>query len=285
MGDLMEKRDEPSGRTGEDHSGVGALAKLGIAFWTDPERCRSEVMNTFFASALLGVGEESRQVRVCRALLQKARRIGIAANTQENLRAGRGALAPFHRLAFEKRLVLVLAHDAAWSYEKVGRALERPEPEVAELLWSARTELAALRRALGTNVSPKGAVAHGNPPVLPTCPPMNAASPWTQRFLDDAFDSGRERLFLQNHLMACPRCRQALTEARDLLSEVDLALASDLPGPLTQAVSASVSEAWDAPVPTRAANASHFLGFLRRRPDVAIAIGAALGAVIALALR
>jgi hypothetical protein len=62
----------------------------------------------------------------------------------------------------------------------------------------------------------KGVVYPAGSTILgPNCPEYDAHRPWTQRFLDDEIPPGRERIFFQNHLMACASCRDALSRCRE----------------------------------------------------------------------
>lgn len=185
-----------------------AFSSLGRALWADPGLSERSSVETLAAVSLLDLTTERAVERATAALLERATRDGGAVNAHAFGRA-------FFRLAAEERLVLATLHAADWSYARVGRILAKSSAEVQELAWRARLTLAAssvhetgkqfLQPGGGTGIS---------------CPEVDPRRPWMQRFLDDEVGS-RERLFLQNHMMACEGCRNALGRCRDLYYGVD----------------------------------------------------------------
>ncbi len=98
----------------------------------------------------------------------------------------------------------------------MGRILGVEPSVVEQRAWDARLRFAS---AAGLKIYPAGASQLGA-----SCPSYDARKPWTQRFLDEEISSGRERLFLQNHLMACASCREALGRCRELYYALDRGL-------------------------------------------------------------
>ncbi|MCM2323648.1 MAG: hypothetical protein NDJ90_10350 [Oligoflexia bacterium] len=191
------------------------VAEIGHALWANPSRAEPITAETLSAVTLLDLTGERATERTARALLDRAGREGMAGNSLANLnQVGTGGNG-FFRLFPEERFVLVALHLARWSYERVARVLGDTVEGVQAKAWSARV---ALVSAVGgpAVAYPSGAGGRGV-----NCPEYDPKTPWTQRFLDDEVGSGRERLFLQNHLMACDSCRAALSRCRDVYYAVE----------------------------------------------------------------
>lgn len=187
------------------------FAHLGSALWADPSRSRGIALETMAAATLLDVAEEARLDRAARALLERAFREGMAGNTQANLMVAGTEANRFFRLPLESRFVLAALHGGRWSYARLARILEETPEQIEERAWTARVELAV--------IYPAGAKARTS-----SCPEYIPHRPWTQRFLDEEIGSTRERLFLQNHLMACDSCREALNRCRNLYYSIEAML-------------------------------------------------------------
>jgi hypothetical protein len=183
------------------------LAEMGHALWVDPRESQIATVETLSAVSLLDLSPERALERAAAALLERVTHRGVAANTLANLEAGQGMGQGFFRLMPEERFLLVALHLGRWSYARLGRVFGEESQKIEELAWSARLQLATAERVANY---PSGASLHG-----PHCPEYDFKRPWTQRFLDEEVATGRERVFLQNHLMACDSCRQALTRCRE----------------------------------------------------------------------
>ena len=186
---------------------IRTFAHFGRALWSDPSDGEPNAVDVLSGVSLLALGEEPRFERAARLLLQRA----LRTQGPENLRLSE----PFFRLTPRERFLLVASHVGGWSYERVARVLEEPVGSVEAALWSTRINLASqTEKALRSY--PVGTAIRGT-----HCPEYDLARPWTQRFMDDELGSGRDRLFLQNHLMACEACRRALSRCRDVYYAVD----------------------------------------------------------------
>jgi hypothetical protein len=107
----------------------------------------------------------------------------------------------------EERFLLAALHLGRWSCARLARIFGLPVEQIEALAWGARVRLISSQKGLPY---PAGASTQG-----PNCPEYDSRRPWTQRFLDEEIASGRERLFFQNHLMACESCREALGRCRE----------------------------------------------------------------------
>lgn len=195
-----------------------ALSHLGHALWVEPGRLERAALETLTAVSLLDLPSEKLVERASSALLERASRDGAAVNAT--------ALGtPFFRLLPEERLILAALHLGHWSYARISRILDRSEETVARAAWSARVRLATSKGSIPIPGGSNG----------PQCPEFDPQMPWTQRFLDEEI-TPRERLFLQNHLMACAMCRKSLALSRDLYYSVDAML--------PRVVSPAEEEAW-----------------------------------------
>jgi len=193
-----------------------SLSQLGNALWLDRELSRKRTAETLEAVSLLSITEE--------AFLEKASSVLLARANREDLRLQAPFLGdPFFRLLPEERFLLVALHVERWSYHRVARILQCAEEQVATRAWKVRVHLAsqpgsANKSGASKSVPVLGAV--GVAPRHPSCPEFHSLNPWTQRFLDEEYAS-RERVFLQNHLMACDDCRHALNRCGELYYHVE----------------------------------------------------------------
>jgi len=193
------------------------LTQIGNALWIDRDLSRRRTVETIEAVSLLSIPEER--------VLERASSVLLARANREDPRINAALLGdPFFRLLPEERLILVGLHFERWSYERLARILGCTEEQVATRAWKIRVHLASqpnsTQRPAGRNRLPAVLGAVGVAPKKPTCPEFHALNPWTQRFLDEEYAS-RERVFLQNHLMACDDCRMALSRCRELYFHVE----------------------------------------------------------------
>jgi hypothetical protein len=186
--------------------------EIGNALWADPRDSARIATDTISAVNLLNLTPERKIERAAAVLLERNRRAGQASGVVAALRIGAQGQASFFTLPPEQRFALAALHLGRWSYARLGRVLGMAEESVERLAWMARSELLP------------GAYPPGAPTSGASCPAYDSARPWTQRFLDEEVASARDRLFLQNHLMACDSCRQALNRCRDFYFKVERAL-------------------------------------------------------------
>lgn len=183
-------------------------ATIGQALWADPETSKRVALETFAATRLMKLPAEREIEKATASLLNRAQNEGIGGNARANPAALANA---FFRLEPRERVILSALHAGSWSYSRLSRITGLPVEEVERLAWKARIRLASSYPA---GASPSG----------PHCPEYEADRPWTQRFLDDEVKDARQRLFLQNHLMACAGCRDVLTRCRSFYYEVERVL-------------------------------------------------------------
>ena len=121
---------------------------------------------------------------------------------------------PFFRLAPIERFLLTALHIEHWSYERIARILGVEAKLIAPWAWATRMKLCFQEVSEAIDY-PRGPSTLG-----PSCPEYDISSPWTQRLMDD--ESGkRERLFLQNHLVACNSCRKSLELTRKMIFKIE----------------------------------------------------------------
>jgi hypothetical protein len=179
------------------------FAELGRALWADPGRSDPAMLETMSTIALQDFTRERALERASSALLNLARdQVAPAVLNQNHL---------FFSLPPEQRFVLAALHLGRWSYARLARVMGETPERIEELAWQARVWLATSRASL-TPIGGRGGVH---------CPDYDLKRPWTQRFLDEEIKQGAERVFLQNHLMACASCQQAMNRCRDLYYAVE----------------------------------------------------------------
>ncbi len=178
-----------------------AISQIGQALWAEPERSERAALETLSAVSTLMLPPDRMAERTGFALLQRAMREGNAAT-------GSAIQVPFYRLSPEERLILSALHLGRWSYARIGRVVGKGVEEIAQLAWSSRLELVSSPGVQVPMAHPAGSSSRQI-----DCPEFNPARPWTQGFLDEEMNA-RERMFLQNHMLICNGCRQALGRAR-----------------------------------------------------------------------
>jgi hypothetical protein len=161
--------------------------------------------------AIQDLTEDRRVNRAARSLLEASGRLGNPDISRAE---------PFYRLSPSARFLLVTAHLAHWPYARTAEVAGLSAEDVERRLWQARLALADGR-----------AYPAGAKPATESCPLYDPANPWTQRFLDEEIPAGRERVFVQTHVMGCESCREALTRGREMVYAVD----ARLPAPLREA--------------------------------------------------
>ncbi len=181
---------------------------MSQALWAEPARSQQVSLETLSAVALLGLPDDRTLERSTSALLQRAYRDGTGA-------AGPGIRNSFYRLSPEERVVLSGLHQARWSYARLARILGKTSAQVAELAWSARLYLISVPGQQRSVPHPTGS---GRNAIH--CPEYEPKRPWTQTFLDEETPL-RDRPFLQEHLLACATCRQALSSCKQVYYAVD----------------------------------------------------------------
>jgi hypothetical protein len=185
------------------------IAELGLALWADPHYSSQVTSETFMAASMIEVQDDLRLERAAQALLDRAVSEGHSRNTTINARVPGAINDEFFRLGVKERFVLVGLHFGKWSYARLSRVCGVSAEEIEELAWRARLTMA------GPNYPQGASLASQN------CPEYIAARPWTQRILDDEWETGGGRMFLQNHLMACDSCRAALGRSRQMYYSVE----------------------------------------------------------------
>jgi hypothetical protein len=181
-----------------------SLSQIGQALWVSAEDSERITTETLMAISRLSLSPEQALERTSGVLLQRAIQGGSSATMS-------GVENPFFRLAPEERFMLSALHSGRWTYERVGRVLDRTAEQISEFAWSVRLGLASHAHVL----YPTGSTSRA-----PTCPEYNIRQPWTQRFLDQEL-SARERMYFQNHLNGCVPCRQTLMRCRNLYYTVE----------------------------------------------------------------
>ncbi len=189
---------------------------MSQALWSVKEESDRALLDTVAATSLLGLEESTSAERAIIALLDQAARSGDAANARANL----GMLnQPFYRLSPEERFVLVALHEGNWTYKRIARVLGTEPEDVEETAWQARIQAGATLGSYPTGTGQPGK----------SCPEYSAKRPWTQKFFDEQMGQS-ELVFIQNHLMACASCREAVHRCREIYYVVDKMVPRPLPG-------------------------------------------------------
>lgn len=252
------------------------VAQIGRALWADPAQADPQTAETVSAVSLLHLTEERALERAAKALLDQASKRGMAAHTLDALKVGGSRIEnPLYALFPQERFLLVALHSGRWSYARLARILSVSDQEIEETAWGIRLKLSRLN-PIGSELR------------TPNCPEYDVRRPWTQRFLDEEIHEGRQRIFLQNHLMVCATCQRALSRCRDIYYAVDKLIprlgSEGSDGELLFALKELTTESRGIKRPSERSFAESLRIFLRR-PDARIALGALIAIVLFKILR
>lgn len=207
------------------------LSHLSRALWVDPEYSSMVTSEVLASVSLLNLSSGETVQKVSQVLLNRAHRDGGKQNIS-------GLDHPFFRLTPEERLVLCALHLSHWSYEQLAELLNRTEEEIEQIAWYSRLHLSSYQTSDRSLPSATGSRYQGA-----TCPEYEKDRPWTQRFMDDEV-GGQERSFIQNHLMACERCRSALSDCRNLYYVVESMIPGATPDSETETQVRTFAHVW-----------------------------------------
>ncbi len=210
---------------------IRSLTRISRSLYGDLDRSVAISEDTLTSVSLLRLSEERTLERASKVLIERAER-----NPPRLL----ALQHPFYRLAPIERFLLATLHIEKWPYEKICRVLNLQDTKLLQSwAWSTRMKFAF--QELETDlVYPRGPAKLGH-----SCPEYNASSPWTQRLLDDEL-SKQDRLFLQNHLMACTDCRKSLELTRKLFFKIESLIPVKDAHQETENAAARIFENWKA---------------------------------------
>lgn len=183
------------------------LLEMGKALWMDPRESQLATIDTLSAVTFLDLTPDRALEKAASAMLERVTQRSVVAGFRADLEAGMGIGQTFYRLAPEDRFLLVALHLGRWSYARLSRVFGESVEQIEMMAWSARLQFASNEKGVPY---PAGAPVRGV-----HCPEYDPKRPWSQRFLDEEIVVGRERVYLQNHLMACASCREALNRCRE----------------------------------------------------------------------
>lgn len=187
-----------------------SLTRIGQSLWGDWTRSYQMSEETLSQLAFMDLDSESALERASKVMIERAEK-----NPPPRVILNH----PFFRLAPIERFLMTALHLEKWSYTKIARTLNIDPKIIPAWAWATRLKYAYDELKLEVDY-PRAPSALG-----PSCPEYNTASPWTQRLLDDELGK-QERLFLQNHLMGCPQCRQSLEHTQKLIFKIEATLQS-----------------------------------------------------------
>lgn len=188
-----------------DKENIRSLTRISRSLWGDLDQSVAMSEDTLSSVSLLNLSDDRTIERASKVMIELAEK-----NPPTLLILNH----PFFRLAPLERFILTATHVEKWAYERIARTLNIENNLIESLLWAIRLKLVFQESSLDVEY-PRG------PGTLGTnCPEYNSSAPWTQRLMDDELGK-RERFFLQNHLIACEKCRKCLDLARKMIFKID----------------------------------------------------------------
>ena len=184
---------------------IQSLTRISRSLWGDLDRSVEMSEVTLSSVSLLNLSTEMTLERASKVMVERAEK-----NPPAILKLNH----PFFRLAAIERFLLTALHLEKWTYAKVSRTLGIEESLIETWAWATRLKYGFQELGLTLNYP------HGPASLGPVCPEFNPSNPWTQRMLDDQLGK-RERMFLQNHVMGCDRCRKSLDHTQKLFYKIE----------------------------------------------------------------
>ena len=184
---------------------IQSLTRISRSLWGDLHRSVEISEDTLSSVSLLNLSTERTLERASTVMVERAEK-----NPPALLKLNH----PFFRLAPIERFLLTTLHLEKWNYARIARTLGIEESLIETWAWATRLKYGFQELGL------KLGYPHGPASLGPVCPEFNSSNPWTQRMLDDQLGK-RERMFLQNHLMGCDRCRKALDQTQKLFYKIE----------------------------------------------------------------
>ena len=209
---------------------IKSLTRIGRSLWGDTRRSVAMSEDTLTSISLLNLSDVHTIERASRVMIERAEK-----NPPHLLKLNH----PFFRMAPIERFLLTALHLEKWPYERVARTLGIEVDLIPTWAWATRIKY-CFQEVEADVAYPLGPSSLG-----PVCPEYNASAPWTQKFLDDELGK-RERLFLQNHLMGCDRCRKALNLTRDTFFKIESLIPVKEVSPTMEDASEQLFETWKA---------------------------------------
>ncbi len=188
-----------------DKDTIKSLTRISRSLWGDLEKSISIGADTLTHVSLLRLNDELTLERASKVMIERA---------EKNPPRLLALQHPFFRLAPVERFLLTALHVEKWEYSRIARTLGIEVTLVEPWAWATRIKVAFQEMDAGLDYP------HGPATLGPACPLYDPGQPWTQRLLDDELGK-RERWFLQNHLIACDRCRKTLELSRRMFFKIE----------------------------------------------------------------
>jgi len=182
-----------------------SLSRISHSLWGDFKKSIPMSEDVLSSVGLLQLNGEETLERASKVLIERAEKSPPSALSLQH---------PFFRLSPIERFLLTVLHVENWSYSRVARVLGIEQRLIAPWAWAARMKF-CFQEMPGSTEYPRGPTSLG-----PRCPDYDVTEPWTQAFLDEEIGA-RERMFLQNHLMACDQCRRSLDLSRKMIFKIE----------------------------------------------------------------
>ena len=214
--------------TGLNKDDIRSLTRISRSLWGDVDQSIAISEDTLTSVSLLRLSDDRTIERASKVMIERAEK-----NPPTLLRLNH----PFFRLAPIERFLLTVLHVEKWSYARVARALGIEKNLIETWAWATRIKYCFQEAEM------KMDYPHGPATLGPACPDYNPSSPWTQRMLDDELGK-RDRLFLQNHLMACDRCRKTLELSKKVHFKVESLIPVRESSAETDAAAERIFEIW-----------------------------------------
>jgi len=205
-----------------------SLSRISHSLWGDFKKSIPISEDVLSSIGLLQLNGDETLERASKVLIERAEKSPPKALSLQH---------PFFRLSPLERFILTVLHIENWSYARVARVLGIEQRLIAPWVWACRMKF-CFQEIPGSTEYPRGPTSLG-----PRCPEYEVTAPWTQAFLDEEMGA-RERMFLQNHLMACDQCRRSLDLCRKMLFKIESMIPIKYASEDTEVAAMRLLETW-----------------------------------------
>ncbi len=206
-----------------------SFTRISCAVWGDLKKSSVVSQESLALVSMLRLEPSAAIERASKILIERAEKSPPPALSLQH---------PFYRFSPLERFLLVALHRESWGYSRIARTLGIDPKLIQPWIWALRIRL-CFQEIRDTGLEyPRGPTRLGA-----SCPEYVVTAPWTQRLLDEEM-SNRDRIFMQNHLMACANCRQSLELTRRMIFKIDSLIPNQASNEEIEEAAEELVESW-----------------------------------------
>ncbi|NDF15210.1 hypothetical protein EB061_07805 [bacterium] len=206
-----------------------SFTRISCAIWGDLKKSTVVGQESLALVSMLRLEPSAAIERASKILIERAEKSPPSALSLQH---------PFYRFSALERFLLVALHRESWGYVRIARTLGIDAKLIEPWIWALRIRLCFQEIQDSGLEYPRGPTRLGA-----SCPEYVVTAPWTQRLLDEEM-SNRDRIFIQNHLMACATCRHSLELTRRMVFKIDSLIPNQASNEEIEEAATGLQESW-----------------------------------------